>query len=1270
MSQTVENLWVYDRWGTQIGCIFEWIDAFHTDEVNGEDSVTLVVPSILTQSGKELIKGDRIVWVDEFSVWHEHIINQVESFHLEGKLYYQIYAENSFVELMLDYKDERDSYNFKNSVALQRLLEGTRWAVGQVDDLGIGDIKYYHQSAYEGLSELLEIWGGEISTTITVGPGGVSARYINHRSQIGADNGLLFTYGYDMDGITRVVDLDEVYTRIYCYGKGEEVYNEETGSVGNGRRIDFAEVNGGKKYVEDNQAMLQWGHPDAYGGIQHSVGVFIWEDCTSPAELLSLGLAKLENVKQPRIVYEATVVALADAGFDFKNARKGDTVYLHDEKLEWRLTGRVLKVIRYFSHNKATEIDLGNTVRNAADVLRDQLQSVSDLRARSSSWDGAANANFQWLENLMSSLNAQFNAGGSYKFESFELGTIYSNVPLDADGRPLKTPASALQLTGLGFRIANSLTSTGDWNWRTFGTGDGFTADVINTGILQCGKNKIDLVTGLVSFMDGIIQDQNGKNYWNLATGEFRLSSDTQYLNGTLEDYFNSIKGEIEDVDEALGDLDTELRQAIEDGTITEAEAAAVAKLLQRVQTEQREAITAYTSVYGNSLLTGSPKTTLYNAKVSLYGTDGASGAFGTLVTRIQQVIACTTAAQIQTAMGNYNTAYTSYQSLRDSFSAALMAAQEAISNKFAEVAASAAVDGQTQKQIFDKLTNNGASQGIYMATDPADSITKLYLNATYMKLGILTDNVGYNYWNLSTGEFRLSPRTTIDGSTIQELIGEGIDDFANSVYDPAIADLQKQIDGQIETWYYDYVPTLSNVPASSWKTDTERARHEGDLFFNKLTGYAYRFFKDGSTWKWQLVQDTDITKALSAASTAQDTADAKRRVFVAQPTPPYDIGDLWSQGTDGDLMRCQTARKSGSFVQSDWIKASKYTDDTALDTFLKGDYATTIKDLQAQDDKKAETWYQSNDPSAAWTTSAAKNEHKGDLWFNSSNGEVKRWNGTSWAEMDITPPDSVFDKIDGKAQIFISQPKPPYHKGDLWFNSASSDIMTCITERLSGNYTESDWQKRNKYIDSSTADTAAKKAVDAQTQQDIFNKLTNDGKIQGITMKDGNLYINASYINSGTMSANRVRAGLITDKDSQNTWNLDTGKLTAGNIEAVGTFTCGDRNNGYAVVMNSSGQLAGYNLGSRVGFIDFSQAMRRTDTGVMLYGIKMQANGCIGIYSPNIAVAASSSTSTTATLGLSTSQTYCRYISNLGNGAISWDIQNCGFSNGFCTDF
>lgn len=183
--------------------------------------------------------------------------------------------------------------------------------------------------------------------------------------------------------------------------------------------------------------------------------------------------------------------------------------------------------------------------------------------------------------------------------------------------------------------------------------------------------------------------------------------------------------------------------------------------------------------------------------------------------------------------------------------------------------------------------------------------------------------------------------------------------DYADTVTG-SLAGLQAQIDGQIESFFYDYEPSLQNKPASEWTSTEERKKHEGDLFYWKSTGYAYRFMQDGATWKWQLIQDNDISKALATAEAAQYTADGKRRTFVVQPSPPYDIGDLWSQD-GGDILTCAVARAKGSvYASSDWKKLNKYTDDTTANKALEA--AALAKNMTLQLSNDVQTITADND--------------------------------------------------------------------------------------------------------------------------------------------------------------------------------------------------------------------------------------------------------------------------------------------------------------------
>lgn len=388
------------------------------------------------------------------------------------------------------------------------------------------------------------------------------------------------------------------------------------------------------------------------------------------------------------------------------------------------------------------------------------------------------------------------------------------------------------------------------------------------------------------------------------------------------------------------------------------------------------------------------------------------------------------------------------------------------------------------------------------------------------------------------------------------------VNNFISNTYTTDINNLQSQIDGQIETFFYDYEPTLQNIPASGWTTNEERKKHEGDLFYWKSKGYAYRFMQDGATWKWQLVQDTDITLALAAAEKAQDTADHKRRAFVFQPEPPYDIGDLWTQGKTGDLMRCKVARASGSYSVDDWEKASKYTDDSSLDLFINGVFKDSLNSLKTQIDGKIETWYQPNDPSIKWTKTeeypwcdidgnkildesgneivlvweSEKAEHEGDLWHNTSDNTQWIYKSGIWQPQSI--PNELLDKIDGKSSVYMIQPTPPYYEGDLWVTTNSegkASLKTSFVNRINGDFTASDWIDF-KYADKDDIKNAIDNYDTSLGQDEVFNKLTKGGTEQGIYIKDGKVYINAKYILAGLLAGERINGkGLKVIDDSKN---------------------------------------------------------------------------------------------------------------------------------------
>ena len=193
-----------------------------------------------------------------------------------------------------------------------------------------------------------------------------------------------------------------------------------------------------------------------------------------------------------------------------------------------------------------------------------------------------------------------------------------------------------------------------------------------------------------------------------------------------------------------------------------------------------------------------------------------------------------------------------------------------------------------------------------------------------------------------------LDIKSTYDGKTLDKYITEkSLDkDAVETIIknSETITDLKNQIDGAIETWFYDGEPTLKNEPAIGW-TDKEKIIHLGDLYYDNLTGKAYRFAMDGSTYKWIIITDTELTKALEDSGQALKDAKSKRRIFGSQPVPPYDVNDMWVNATypsDGstyknEILKCSTSKAEGEeFDISDWKLASKYTDDTKAEEAKK----------------------------------------------------------------------------------------------------------------------------------------------------------------------------------------------------------------------------------------------------------------------------------------------------------------------------------------------
>lgn len=447
-----------------------------------------------------------------------------------------------------------------------------------------------------------------------------------------------------------------------------------------------------------------------------------------------------------------------------------------------------------------------------------------------------------------------------------------------------------------------------------------------------------------------------------------------------------------------------------------------------------------------------------------------------------------------------------------------------------------------------------------------------------------------------------------------QDKVEEDLKDYVNKV-----DKLQEQVDGKVEQYFYNYDPTLENWPAMSWKDDTTKKAHNGDLFYNTNSkkGWQWTYNEETKTGSWVEVTDKETLDTLEAASKAQDTGDGKRQVFTADaskgehPEPPYDTGDLWFNGED--ILVCTVARTaSDKYNASDWVKKDSYASKDDMKNYVDG----VTKDMQDQIDSKAEQHFYAydptldNEPAKSWTTDEEKEKHVDDLFYNTETGKAYRFmkgddGSYKWElvqDKDVTnaleAASKAQDTADGKRRVFTADaskdehPDPPYDEGDLWYTGA--EVLVCGKSKAKGEaYDAGDWGKKDNYTNKDEVVDAVDKKL---TQEDIFNRLTNNGASQGMFIEDGNVYFNATYIKSGEISTDLIKSGKLSSKDGSVYFDLNNSEIHTTDNKFVTTL---DKN---SIIIksgdNTLARLSGYDetYGTK-NVVQIADAMLKLDT-------------------------------------------------------------------------
>ena len=801
----------FNRFGAYLGELTP-MQATRTRNVDqcGVDKVELV----LLDNGVD--KYDRIVFCDSMGRTCEWIVMSSRESRAKSVPICTVNCYGSMQELSRHFMPTlRRGSKDTPEQALAKALDGTRWSVGQCDE-GSGEYSVYHQSSLASVKDIAEAYKMEVEPVIQLSADGnsIAKRSVCLVKRLGrANTALRLDYGSGLSGIDRVLSADDVVTRLYCYGKGVQTTDDEGNETGGySRKITFADINGGKEYIQDDSLLEVWGVPGPDGSLMHTEGIFEDGDCEDKATLLAEGRAALAERSKPIVSYEGTVEALGRAGFDANACDLGDNLQMVDTTFPkpLRLSGRVLEIVEdLLGDGSPSTVKVGNVIEGIVKRSDRVQQTIDRLTGSAGSWDSAATLGSAYLDGLIDGLNKVMNETGGYTYIKPGKGLFVYDKPEDAN------PTMCIQIGGGYFRIADGKNSDGTWNFRTLGNGHGLVADAIVSGTISANLIKA-----------GTIQDKSGKNYWNLDASEFHLgpgaklddkdiaTTDTvvkstvklyaknqsdsvppinmqnpelgwsedipQWSNGyfiwsmdrvtygdgsvthtapVLEAAYNKAYQSAHDLTDSLGGLNTTVQDLARDGIVTEAEAAAVKKAKQDVDKEREEAISQFNALKSNKALSAQFLSSVLGPRYTkAFGTTDEGGTYGAYADKVDKVLQCKTAEDLKAAMYEYDSAYGAYSSAVKDYADAATGARHAIEQQnakdYADGILSAYDEQMDQKAIFDRLTNNGADQGIYMSNG------LLYVNASYMATGTIADKLGRNSWNLTTGTLKTNYMT------------------------------------------------------------------------------------------------------------------------------------------------------------------------------------------------------------------------------------------------------------------------------------------------------------------------------------------------------------------------------------------------------------------------------------------------------------------------------------------------------------------------------
>lgn len=439
--------------------------------------------------------------------------------------------------------DELKSYGYirdkrpdklKASAVLNIALAGSRWNVGRVDDSELLSTNFYDCTRLDALSKIIKTWNLDLHFYLTFDGNKITGRYVDLLEFRGEDTGERFVYGTNALEVVKEVDVSDVYTRVIPRGKGEEKLDEDGKPTdGYGRRIKIDDVvwekskgdpidkPKGQEFLELKEMTDKFGFSDG----EPRTRVQIFEDIEDPKELIKAGYDFLVKVSRPLVQFKTKISKRS-------RTNVGDIVRIIRKDLDFYYRTRIYKVHRNLL-NETLEVEFGDKlVQSPADRQKIVSDSLNSLEERIKETETDLKSSF--VDKVNEGItHATFNRDG-YNYElkkgnKYGLPAGYYSFDREIDDNPQR-----VIYVGAGtLAIADSKKSNGDWNFRTFGTGQGFVADLLVAGTILGGKVRWNLEDG--TFLIGKSPNDYSM-YWDGGTLHFRntdidLSNNGQIIN-------------------------------------------------------------------------------------------------------------------------------------------------------------------------------------------------------------------------------------------------------------------------------------------------------------------------------------------------------------------------------------------------------------------------------------------------------------------------------------------------------------------------------------------------------------------------------------------------------------------------------------------------------------------------------------------------------------------------------------------------------------------